>query len=81
MKYRLRRYESGTMCRMALAYTPELPNSNLVNLFTSRSIYRGLMSGVPIFYLVRATARRKAGQKRRSRKNKPLHIARITSGM
>jgi|GEM_PF-6658512 len=23
-KYRLRRYESGTMCRMALAYTPEL---------------------------------------------------------
>ena len=29
MKYRLRRYESGTMCRMALAYTPELPNSNL----------------------------------------------------
>ena len=30
MKYRLRRYESGTMCRMALAYTPELPNSNLL---------------------------------------------------
>ena len=24
MKYRLLRYESGTMCRMALAYTPEL---------------------------------------------------------
>jgi len=24
MKYRLRRYESGTMCRMALAYRHEL---------------------------------------------------------
>ena len=33
MKYRLRRYESGTMCRMALAYTPELPNSHLLISF------------------------------------------------
>ncbi len=39
MKYRLRRYESGTMCRMALAYTPEL------QIPIPRALYRGYLTG------------------------------------
>ena len=35
MKYRLRRYESGTMCRMALAYTPELQIYIYRSIFTT----------------------------------------------